>query len=100
MDSKLIVEAITLRRCIAITYNRMHMKLAPHVLYTRHGDLFLDAVAVERDGKTPDLPKLGTFKVAGLQDGELTAKPFLPLLGFDAADPKYHETTPFAVEAL
>jgi hypothetical protein len=97
MDSKLILEAIALRRCIAITYNRTRMKLAPHVLYTRHGDLFLDAVAVEREGKAPEQTKLGTFKVAGLQIPELTGSSFLPLPGFDRNDSKYQETTPFTV---
>jgi hypothetical protein len=96
-DSKLILEAIALKRCIGVTYNRLSMKLAPHVLYTRHGDLFLDAVAVEREGRAPSEPKLGTFKVAGLQISEVTARSFQPLPGFDASDQKYSETTPFTV---
>lgn len=96
-DSKLILEAIALKRCIGVTYNRLRMKLAPHILYTRHGDLFLDAVAVEREGQAPAELKLGTFKVAGLRSAEVTACPFLPLPGFDASDQKYRETTPFAV---
>jgi hypothetical protein len=99
-DSKLILEAIALQRCIGVTYNRMQMKLAPHVLYTRHGDLFLDAVAVEREGKAPSEAKLGTFKVAGLQIAEVTARPFQPFPGFDASDQKYRETTPFAIGSL
>ncbi len=96
-DSKLILEAIALRRCIEVTYNRMRMKLAPHVLYSRHGDLFLDAVAVEREGRTPAEARLGTFKVAGLQIAEVVARSFQPLPGFDAGDQKYWETTPFVV---
>lgn len=96
-DPKLILEAIATGRCIEATYNRMRMKLAPHVLYTRHGDLFLDAVAVEREGREPREAKLGTFKLAGFQGAELTATPFEPFPGFDASNEKYHETTPFAV---
>lgn len=96
-NSKLILEAIALRRCIEITYNRMRMKLAPHVLYTRHGDLFLDAVAIERDGRTLPETKLGTFKVAGLQISEIVARSFKAHPGFDASDRKYWETTPFPI---
>jgi hypothetical protein len=96
-DTKLILEGIASRRCLEVTYNRMQMKLAPHVLYTRHGDLFLDAVAVERDGREAREPKLGTFKLAGLRDVNLVATPFDPIAGFDGKDEKYWEVTPFAV---
>lgn len=96
-ENKLILEAISLKRCIEATYNRMRMKLAPHVLYTKHGDLFLDAVAVEREGRALGGPKLGTFKVAGLRIEGVTALPFQTLPGFDANDRKYLETTPFVV---
>ena len=98
-DSKLIIEAISVRRCIEVTYNRMRMKIAPHILYTKHGALFLDAVATEREGRALGGPKLGTFKVAGLQIDGLTSIPFRRLPGFEPNDQKYHETTPFAVEA-
>ena len=96
-DSKLILEAIALKRCIEVTYNRMRMKLAPHVLYSRHGDLFLDAVAVEREGRVPGEVKLGTFKLAGLTTAQIVARSFQPLPGFDPSDRRYCETTPFAV---
>lgn len=96
-DSRLIIEAIAQRRCVDATYNRTNMKLAPHVLYTRHGDLFVDAVAVERDGREPSEVKLGTFKLAGLHIEEVSARTFQPLPDFDANDARYRETTPFSV---
>lgn len=96
-DSKRILEAIALQRCIEVTYNRMRMKLAPHVLYTRHGDLFLDAVVVEREGRAPGGAKLGTFKVAGLAIADMLPRSFQPLSGFSASDPRYQETASFAV---
>ncbi len=40
-----IFEAIVRKRCVVATYNRVTMTLAPHVIYTKHGDLFIDAVA-------------------------------------------------------
>ena len=97
IDRKLILEAISLKHCIEATYNRVRMKLAPHILYTRHGDLFLDAVAIEREGQAPTELKIGTFKVAGLQDGVLTQTTFQSFPGFEPNVPKYLETTPFAI---
>jgi hypothetical protein len=97
-DTKLILEAIATKRCIDVTYNRTSMKLAPHVLYTRHGDLFIDAVAVEREGVAPREQKLGTFKLIGLQIAGITDKVFDRFADFDANDEKYFETTPFAVD--
>lgn len=97
MDNKMILEAIALKRCIEVTFNRMRMKLAPHILYSRHGELFLDAVAVEREGRTPDEAKLGRFKVAGLQIAQVIAKPFQPLPAFNAGNQNYREATLVAV---
>lgn len=96
-DSRPIIEAIALKRCIEATYNRTRMLLAPHILYTRHGDLFLDAVAIERDGKEVAEPKLGTFKLAGLDISQIVEKPFDAIAGFDPADQKYAESTPFSI---
>lgn len=97
--SKLVLEAIALRKCIAATYNRMAVKLAPHILYTRHGELFVDAVTVEREGLPPREIKLGTFKLAGLQISEVISRTFDAASLFDPADPKYDGVTLFAVEA-
>ena len=96
--SKLVLEAIALRRCIEATYNRMAVKLAPHILYTRHGELFVDAVTVEREGRPPREQKLGTFKLAGLHIREVIARSFNAEPVFDAANPKYAGVTLFAVE--
>ena len=97
--SKLVLEAIALRKCIEATYNRMAVKLAPHILYTRHGELFIDAVTVEREGQPPRETKLGTFKLAGLQIREIVSRQFNAASIFDPADPKYAGVTLFAVEA-
>lgn len=96
--NKLLLEAIALKQCVEATYNRMRVKLAPHILYTRHDDLFIDAVTVERDGQPPREIKLGAFKLAGLADLRLVGRPFQPDAVFDARDPKYIGTTVFAVE--
>lgn len=97
--SRIVLEAIALRKCIEATYNRMAVKLAPHILYTRHGELFVDAVTVERDGQPPRETKLGTFKLAGLQIREIVSRTFQAEPVFNPADPKYDGVTLFAVEA-
>ena len=96
--NKLLLESIALRKCIVATYNRMRVKLAPHVLYTRHDELFVDAVTVEREGQLPREIKLGTFKLAGLKELEFAGGLFKPEPAFDPNDRKYQGTTLFAVE--
>ena len=93
-----IFEAIVRKQCVIATYNRVTMMLAPHVIYTKHGDLFIDAVAIERDGKAPKEVKIGTFKLAGLNDLKLTARSFPANPLFHANDAKYAEAL-MAVEA-
>ena len=64
-SSRSVLEAIARERCIEATYNRVEVRLAPHILYTRHGELYVDAVTILRDGKPPREVKLGSFKLAG-----------------------------------
>ncbi|WP_414901774.1 hypothetical protein ACMT1E_01445 [Sphingomonas flavalba] len=96
--NKLLLEAIALRKCIMATYNRTAFKLAPHILYTRHDDLFVDAVTVERDGRPPREIKLGAFKLAGLSELALTSQTFETEALFDPSAERYVDTTVFAVE--
>jgi hypothetical protein len=99
MDTnRLYFEAIALRKCIRATYNRMNVTLAPHILFTRHDELFIDAVTIEREGQPPREIKLGTFKLAGLKDVALLGQTFRPDRQFDPADEKYAGVTLFAVE--
>ncbi|ODU22929.1 MAG: hypothetical protein ABS87_00360 [Sphingomonas sp. SCN 67-18] len=99
MDSnRIFFEAIAMRKCIQATYNRMSVKLAPHILYTRHDELYVDAVTIERDGQPPRESKLGTFKLAGLKGARVSGHAFEPQPVFDPADQKYAGVTLFAVE--
>ena len=74
-------------------YNRTSMQIAPHILYTRHDDLFIDGVAMLRDGKVPAELKLGTFKLAGLNNVSLTAEAFTVQPLYDSTDAKYEGVT-------
>jgi len=85
--------AIRLKLCVTAVYNKAVFKFAPHILYTRHDDPFVDAMVIERDGNPPREAKLGVFKLSGLKDVALTTVPFLPLPAFDPAEEKYAGTT-------
>lgn len=84
-----IFEAIVRRLCVSATYNRTQVILAPHAIYTRHGDLFVDAITLTLNGAPPRETKLGTFKLVGLNDLERTNRSFVPSALFVAGDPKY-----------
>jgi hypothetical protein len=93
-----IFEAIALQKCLKVTYNKMVVTLAPHILYTRHDELFIDAVTVDRDGTPPRELKLGTFKLVGLSDLKVLDEQFEAMHGlYDQNDDKYRNVTLFAV---
>ncbi|MDF0491567.1 hypothetical protein PX699_16725 [Sphingobium sp. H39-3-25] len=73
------------------TYNRGMVILAPHILYKRHDEPYVDAVVVERDGSKPSEVKLGTFKLSGLRGLAMTSEPFAPFGEFDPNAPRYAE---------
>ncbi len=100
MDSnKLILEAIALKKCLTAVYNTTRFKLAPHILYTRHDELYIDGVALEREGLPPRELKLGTFKVSGMKDVEVDSSGFEIQAMFDPGDERYIGQTLFAVSA-
>ncbi len=75
-----VFAAIVKQRCVNVTYNRDKVVLAPHVAYTRHGELYVDAITIARNGMLPREEKLGTFKVSGLGEPRLTGR------GFEVSD--------------
>ena len=97
-DTPLFLEAIVKQQAVAATYNRTALTLAPHILYTKHGDLHVDAVTLERDGRPPKEEKLGTFKLAGLSAVRLTPRRFAPSALFQPAVERYAGETVMAVE--
>ena len=87
--AELIRHAINRKTCLRAVYNRMAIEVAPHILYTKHDDLFVDGVVLLREGKPPKEVKMGVFKLAGLSDLTLTLRKFEPHSMFDARDSKY-----------
>jgi len=88
-STPILLEAIALRTCVRAVYNGGAVTLAPHILYQRHDDLFVDAITVERDNRPPREVKIGTFKLAGLRNLELAGRPFAPEPSFDPGHPRY-----------
>jgi hypothetical protein len=93
----LIFEAIATRKCLTAVYNRMNILLAPHILYTKHDELYLDGVTVKRDGELPKEVKMGAFKIIGLKDLGLSEQAFTPHRVWSAKDEKYDGVTVFAI---
>lgn len=98
LATPVFLEAIVKRQALSATYNHVALTLAPHVLYTRHGDLHVDAVTIERDGRPPREAKLGTFKLAGLSAVRLTPRRFDPHALFDPAAERYAGETVMAIQ--
>ena len=94
----IVFEAIVRKLCIAGSYNRAEVTIAPHVIYKRHDELYVDAITMDRDGRPPKEEKIGTFKLAGLAPIRLTARRFPANPLFQPDDPKYVGNALLAVE--
>ena len=98
LATPILLEAIVKQLAVAATYNRTEVTIAPHVLYTKHGDLHVDAVTVERDGRPPKEIKLGIFKLAGLSGVRLTQRRFERSALYDARAERYADETVMKIE--
>jgi hypothetical protein len=93
-----LFEAIVRTRCVSATYNGGSVVLAPHVAFTRHGEVYVGATTIERDGVPPREEKLGLFKLVGLAGFALTERSFTPSNIFDPKDGRFAAETLLAVE--
>ncbi len=94
-----VFEAIVKQLAVAATYNRGEVTLAPHVIYTRHDEIYVDAVTLERDGKPPKEEKMGSFKLAGLAGLRVTPRRFSPNALYEPGEKRYAGTVLMAIEA-
>lgn len=92
-----LMEAIARKQMIGARYNGAPVKLAPHVLFERHGDLFIRALNVTKNWRTDAERRLGQFKVAGLTAVELLHESFDPLPSDATAIPRPDDTMILAV---
>lgn len=95
-----MLEAVVRRLCVTATYNRDAILLAPHIVYTRHDEVYVDGVVIERAGKPPREEKIGSYKLAGLGALMLTGRGFTPSTLFDPHEPRYAGTTLMLVDRL
>jgi hypothetical protein len=99
INNQLLLEAIALKKCITLVYNNVPMKLAPHVLYSKHNAVFTDAVILEKHGVARRDKKLGAFHLSGLNELQLTDQSFEIDAVFQPAAEKYVGVTLFMVSA-
>ena len=94
-----VLEGIVRKKCVAATYNRMAVILAPHVLFTRNDALYVGAVTLQRDGQPPKEFKLGLFKLDGLVGLSLDDRDFRISELYSADDERFAGAVLMAVEA-
>lgn len=87
-----LMEAIARRKLVTVQYNGQSLTLAPHLLFERHGDLFVSALNLNKNWRSDEEPRLGHFKLGGLAAITLSEEGFTPLPGFDAAPPREEDT--------
>lgn len=93
-----LFEAIVARRCLEATYNGGQVVLSPHVAFVRHGEIYVGAATVERDGKPPREEKIGIFKLDGLVGLRMSGRGFAPSPVFDPRDERFAGGALVAVE--
>ena len=97
-DPRMVLfEAIARKRAVTAQYNGVQMRLAPHVLFERRGDLFLSALNMTKNWRSDDERYLGHFKLDGLGETELTEEGFDPLPSFQPAVPQPDDKLVMAV---
>lgn len=87
-----LMEAIARRQTVTARYNGDLIKLAPHLLFERHGELFVSALNMSKSWRNDDERRLGQFKLAGLVATELLDERFDPLPSYEAAAPRSDDT--------
>ena len=88
-DPRLVLfEAIARKRAVTAEYNGVQMRLAPHVLFERRGDLFLSALNMTKNWRSEGDKRLGHFKLDGLGETALTEDSFDPLPSFEPTAPQ------------
>lgn len=92
-----LIEAIARKRMITALYNGTVMKLAPHLLFERHGSLFVSALNLNKNWRSDDERRLGHFKLDGLADAKMVEETFDPLPSFQPTPPQADDTLVLAI---
>jgi hypothetical protein len=92
-----VMEAIARQRAVAARYNGEQIKLAPHLLFERHGDLFVSALNLSKAWRSDEERRLGQFKLLGLNAAELLDESFDPLPSYQPMAPRADDKVILAV---
>lgn len=92
-----LMEAIARQRIVTARYNGGEMRLAPHVMFERRGELFVSALNLNKNWRSLDEMRLGHFKLSGLNMTELTEDSFDPLPSYEPAVPQEEDLIVLAV---
>ncbi|PLK26039.1 hypothetical protein [Novosphingobium sp. TH158] len=92
-----MMEAIARKQIVEADYNGQRIRLAPHLLFERHGDLFVSALNLGKTWRSDEEPRLGQFKLAGLGNPALLDEPFETLPTFAPQPPRETDTLLLAV---
>ena len=97
-DARLtLLEAISRRMLVEAQYNGATIRLAPHLMFERHGDLFVAALNLGKTWRSDEEPRLGQFKLAGLNDTRLIEEAFEPLPGYVPQPPRESDVAVLSV---
>ena len=97
VPQRLVIEAIALKRAITAEYNGTEMLLGPHLLFSRHDDLFLNALNLRKVWRSEEEKRLGAFKLDGLSKIAVTGESFEPISGFEPVPPRETDLQVFAL---
>lgn len=74
-----VMEGITSKLAVTAYYNGGLIKLAPHLLFERHGGLYVHAENLSKASRPDSERRLGQFKLEGLVAARLLDESFDPL---------------------
>jgi hypothetical protein len=92
-----LMEAVTRKRAVRALYNGALIKLAPHQIFERHGELFLAALNLSKSWRADEERRLGQFKFAGLTEVQLVDETIAPLPSYNGMLPRPDDTLILAI---
>ena len=92
-----VMKAITTRSAVTAYYNGGLIKLAPHLLFERHGGLYVRAENITKAMRSADERRLGQFKLDGLVEAQLLEESFEPLPAFEPTTPRPEDNVILAI---
>jgi len=92
-----LMEAVAHKKVVTASYNSAVIKLAPHLIFERHGDLFVSALNLSKNWRSEDEKQLGQFKLAGLGAIEVIDEGFEALPSFRPVPPRADDVVILAI---